>query len=164
MSEPACSQSPSRFFPAWPLRAARGGSGGQAWPSLAQRCKALGAWGEELAAEHLASQGWQVLERNWRPEPAANRHSPLRGELDIIALDPAGTLVVVEVKTRSSQRYGPPAAAVGATKLRQLRLLAVAWARSHDTSAYGPLRLDVVSVLAAKDGSVTVRHHRGVGA
>lgn len=162
MSQSARSQSPSRFFPAQTQPAHHGG-GGQEWPSLAQRRKALGAWGEELAAAHLASQGWQVLGRNWRPEPAASRHSPLRGELDIIALDPGGALVVVEVKTRSSQRYGPPAAAVGTKKLSQLRLLAAAWARSHDTSSYGPLRLDVVSVLATSDGGATLRHHRGVG-
>ena len=86
--------------------------------------QSTGRCGEDLAATYLEDIGWQVLERNWRPDHG------LRGELDIIALEPghahrepgsvsvadpaqawAGPrLVIVEVKTRSSLRQGPPAA------------------------------------------------------
>ena len=38
-----------------------------------------GRRGEDLAAVYLKDIGWQILERNWRP------NSGLRGELDIIA-------------------------------------------------------------------------------
>ncbi|SPT52649.1 Uncharacterised protein family UPF0102 [Actinomyces bovis] len=87
----------------------------------------------------------------------------MRGELDLIAQDPDGALVIVEVKTRRSERYGPPAAAVGPGKVRRLRLLAIAWVHSHDCAACGPLRLDVVSVLLPVSGAPRLRHHRGVG-
>ncbi len=58
----------------------------------------IGALGEQLAVEHLESLGLTVLERNWRCR---------YGELDVIAWDPAGrTVVFVEVKTRTTDRFG----------------------------------------------------------
>ena len=44
--------------------------------------QSTGRRGEDLAATYLEDIGWQVLERNWRPDHG------LRGELDIIALEP----------------------------------------------------------------------------
>ena len=141
--------------------------------------QSTGRCGEDLAATYLEDIGWQVLERNWRPDHG------LRGELDIIALEPAPgdrqpvgaptdldqqpqrpkrpTLVVVEVKTRSSLRQGPPAAAVDARKLARLRALAVAWAATHEEPHTG-LRLDVISILLRDARPALLRHHRAVGA
>ena len=137
-----------------------------------------GRYGEDLAAAYLEDIGWQILERNWRPDHG------LRGELDIIALDPAPggrdpepggdidrlsevregpALVVVEVKTRSSLRQGPPAAAVDARKLARLRALAAAWISTHEGPHAG-LRLDVVSILLREAQPALLRHHRAVGA
>ena len=138
-----------------------------------------GRYGEDLAATYLEDIGWKVLERNWRPEHG------LRGELDIIALDlaPGGrepgdesigseqvkqtsvrpTLVVVEVKTRSSLRQGPPAAAVDPRKLARLRALTAAWVTTHEAPRAG-LRLDVISILLRDARPALLRHHRAVGA
>ena len=56
----------------------------------------LGDLGESLAAAHLEEDGLEVVARNWRL-----RAGELRGELDLVAVDRAGGLVVVcEVKTR----------------------------------------------------------------
>ncbi len=52
----------------------------------------LGKAGEQYVVKLLAKKGWQVIERNWR----AGRYA----EIDIIAYDPHGTLVFIEVKTR----------------------------------------------------------------
>ena len=54
--------------------------GAAAGPSSRLR---TGRYGEDLAVTYLEDIGWKVLERNWRPEHG------LRGELDIIALEPA---------------------------------------------------------------------------
>lgn len=48
--------------------------------------------GEEHAAHHLKRLGYRIIERNWR--------SGKYGELDIIARDPDGVYVFIEVKTR----------------------------------------------------------------
>ncbi len=58
----------------------------------------IGALGEQLAVEHLTSLGLEVLDRNWRCR---------YGELDVIAADrQTRTAVFVEVKTRTSDRFG----------------------------------------------------------
>ena len=155
----------------------RGPGAAGAAPSRASRQR-TGRRGEDLAATYLEDIGWQVLERNWRPEHG------LRGELDIIALEPTHAhrepssapaaesdaartrprLVIVEVKTRSSLRQGPPAAAVDTRKLARLRALAAAWATTHETPPHTGMRLDVVSILLRDARPALLRHHRAVDA
>ncbi|PSK95663.1 uncharacterized protein UPF0102 [Murinocardiopsis flavida] len=84
---------------------------------LLRRTEALGQWGEDAAAAYLKREGMRILARNWRC-----RH----GELDIVASH-GGVLVAVEVKTRSSGRFGSPLEAVGPEKRARLRRLALAW-------------------------------------
>ncbi|WP_372736237.1 YraN family protein, partial [Nocardioides sp.] len=60
--------------------------------TAAQR-QALGAYGERVAAAHLAEQGLVVLDRNWRCDV---------GELDLV-LREGVVLVACEVKTRSGE-------------------------------------------------------------
>ena len=155
----------------------RGSGGAGADPAGASRLR-TGRRGEDLATTYLEDIGWQVLERNWRPDHG------LRGELDIIALEPgdahrepgsesvidpaqgwAGArLIIVEVKTRSSLRQGPPAAAVDARKVARLRALAAAWASTHETPSHAGMGLDVISILLRDARPALLRHHRAVDA
>jgi putative endonuclease len=119
----------------------------------------VGRFGENVAAETLVEQGWQLLDRNWRG---------LRGELDLVGLDGA-TLVGIEVKTRSSLAFGAPAAAVTTQKIARLRRLLGQWTAEHRHSlpAFSELRIDVISVLLAgttpsDGGQPLVEHLRGV--
>jgi len=103
--------------------------------------RALGARGEELAARWYTERGYEILDRNWRCRD---------GEIDIVAR--RGPVVVVcEVKTRSSDAFGSPAAAVTLTKQRRLRRVAMAWLDARGGS--GRVRFDVACVIG---GSVTV--------
>jgi len=132
----------------------------------AQQRSRTGRLGEEIVARYLADQGWQLLDRNWRPGPG----SGLRGELDLVALDPGGTqhgttpvLVVLEVKTRRCLGAGAPAEAVTTAKLARLRHLAGRWAEEHRPPGTAPgLRVDVVSVLLRVGAPAQLRHHHGV--
>lgn len=104
---------------------------------------ALGRRGEAAAADHLAGDGLQVVARNWRLAAGA-----VRGELDLVALDhAAGAVVVVEVKTRRSTRFGTPAAAVTPAKQRAIRRLTLALLRDA-AFPYRRVRFDVVALLA----------------
>ena len=80
------------------------------------RNQALGAYGEAVAARHLAEQGMALLDRNWRCD---------EGELDLVLRD-GDALVVCEVKTRTSLEHGSPHEAVTPEKLSRLVRLGVA--------------------------------------
>ncbi|ARD42768.1 YraN family protein [Actinomyces gaoshouyii] len=126
-------------------------------PRSAEKRRLTGQRGEDIAVDYLRDSGWRILDRNWRA-PAG---SGLRGEIDIIAEDPAGALVIVEVKTRSTLRAGPPAAAVTPPKEARLRRLAIAWAGQRGAPPHR-LRLDVVSVILREGAPALLRHHRAV--
>jgi putative endonuclease len=74
-----------------------------------------------------------------------------RGEIDLVCTR-AETLVLVEVKTRSSTAFGAPVEAVGARKRRALE----AAAREYRALAgwRGPIRFAVFSLVLAADGSI----------
>ena len=59
--------------------------------------KLTGNRGEQFAADHLRSQGYEIVAVNVRPLPGM-----ARGELDIVAYD-GPTLCFIEVKTRRSR-------------------------------------------------------------
>jgi putative endonuclease len=114
--------------------------------------QALGAYGETLAARYLVEQGMVVLDRNWRCDA---------GEVDLVLRD-GEVLVVCEVKTRSSTRYGTPHEAVSEVKLARLRRLAVRWLDEHGVVA-ADIRIDLVGILRPRRGASVVDHVRGIG-
>lgn len=71
----------------------------------------LGRIGEEIAANYLVSQGFSILDRNWK--------SKYHYELDIIAFKD-NLLHVVEVKTRMDGSLIDPQRAFTIQKLRKL--------------------------------------------
>ena len=112
---------------------------------------ALGRYGEDVAARHLAEAGLVVLERNWRCQA---------GELDIVARE-GDVLVVCEVKTRRSLAYGSPLEAVTPVKAARLRRLAARWLAERGFRP-ATVRFDVVGVLQDGHGPAQVQHVRGV--
>lgn len=100
----------------------------------------LGRAGEDRAAHHLTLTGHRVVDRNWRcPE----------GELDLVAVT-ADAVVFVEVKTRSSDRFGDPLEAVDGRKRARLWRLAQRWRHEHpDQSAGRMVRLDVIGITGS---------------
>lgn len=102
------------------------------------RSNALGAWGEQKAAEYLARKGFTLVTRNY--------HSRY-GEIDLIMED-AQYLVFVEVKLRKSSRYGTPAESVTRSKQEKLRNTALMYLQSHATDKQP--RFDVVELYAPR--------------
>jgi putative endonuclease len=114
----------------------------------------IGALGEQLAVDHLRSLGLRVLIRNWRCR---------YGELDVIAADDVTRIVVfVEVKTRTSDRFGGVAQAVTPEKVRRLRRLAGLWLAAQDAS-WAAVRIDVIGVRIGWRRSPEITHLQGVG-
>lgn len=120
-------------------------------PASAEARKALGAYGEDVAARYLVEQGMVLLERNWRcPE----------GEVDLLLRD-GSTLVVCEVKTRTSHAAGTPHEAITDTKLARLKRLGEAWAQERGVRPDGT-RIDLVAVLRPLKGAAIVDHVPGL--
>lgn len=95
--------------------------------------------GERRAAEYLEASGHTVLARNWRCRV---------GELDIVACDPSGTLVFVEVRSRrNSAAFGGAIASITATKQQRL-LRAAELYRQVTHRQHLPCRFDVVLIDA----------------
>ncbi len=77
-----------------------------------------------------------VVDRNWRCR---------EGEIDLV-LTRARLLVFCEVKTRSSNAYGSPAAAVTLAKQMRLRKLGMRWIDAHQMRP-SAIRFDVACVV-----------------
>lgn len=95
----------------------------------------FGRKAENKAARYLKKRGYRILERNFRTRS---------GEIDIIARE-GESLVFIEVKARTSVRYGSAKAAVTARKQRQVSKVALGYLKmtgQPDAKA----RFDVVAV------------------
>ena len=119
--------------------------------TTAQARQAIGAYGEGRAARHLVDLGMTVLERNWRCD---------EGEIDIVLRDGA-TLVVCEVKTRTSLAAGTPHEAITDDKLARLKRLGERWAAERGIRPDG-IRIDLVAVFLPRRGAPAVEHVAGL--
>src|ERR1017187_8231218 len=106
-----------------------------------------GELGERAAKKVLQKLGLKVLAANFRSE---------RGEIDLIFRDD-DCLVFAEVKTRSSEEWTRPAAAVDARKRRLLSQTALDYLRLLKNPE-GKIRFDIVEVLLADDDVREIRH------
>jgi len=110
-----------------------------------------GQTGEDLAAAFLTEKGLRVRQRNFRCRG---------GEIDLICED-RGTVVFVEVKTRRSEFFGRPVAAVDARKRHALCRAAAAYLRRTGYPR-GCYRFDVVEVVGEPgDDEPVVRQIEG---
>ncbi len=101
--------------------------------------RALGRWGEDLAAAHFERRGYEILDRNWRC-----RH----GEIDLVVRRQL-LVVFCEVKARRSDSHGSAAAAVHPGKQVRLRRLAATWLATHDVRRVD-VRFDVVAITGVR--------------
>lgn len=104
----------------------------------------LGRRGEELARRHLEANGYAVLESNFRAKG---------GEIDLVA-EKAGTLVFVEVRTRSGAEFGPPEESITPDKRMHLVAAAQEYLQARD-AVDAEWRIDVVALVLDARGRVT---------
>lgn len=106
-----------------------------------------GRLGETAAKQHLQRNGLKFLTRNFKSD---------RGEIDLVFRD-QDCLVFVEVKTRSSETWTRPAAAVNARKRRLLTRTALDYLQQLRNPSV-KLRFDIVEVLLQGGNVHEVRH------
>ncbi|TBX70773.1 YraN family protein [Flavobacterium silvisoli] len=99
----------------------------------------LGRLGEEMAADYLKRNGYDLLETNWTYQKA---------EIDIIA-QKEHVLAVVEVKTRSSVEFGLPQDFVKPRKIQLLVKAINEYIISNDLDVV--VRFDIIAVSKHQD-------------
>lgn len=110
----------------------------------------LGRVGENEAARFLLNSGYLIIDRNWRGS---------YGEIDIIARSDANEIIFIEVKTRSSLRFGDPFDAITPEKYQRIFRLGREWiALHHPRTSW---RIDVILLLKSNSGFELI-HHKGL--
>mgnify|MGYP001559559692 CR=1 FL=1 len=109
--------------------------------------------GERIAALYLRNKGFKILESNFRKG---------YGELDIIATD-KDTLVFIEVKTRTSSKYGNPLEAITPWKLKSLVKTAQYYKITHPKLP-DRLRIDAVAVSLIGGQIKNIEHVKNISA
>ena len=107
--------------------------------------RAFGSAGEDFACEYLRASGWKIVDRNVRRGP---------GEIDVVARK-RDLLAFVEVKRRSTARFGQPAEAVNWEKRRRIVQTAALYVQEQGLED-AKIRFDVIEILGPK-----IRHIEG---
>lgn len=105
----------------------------------------LGKLGEDLAADFLQKEGYEIVERNWMFQKA---------EIDIIAKKES-VLAIVEVKTRSSIDFGDPQDFVNPKKIKLLVKAVDEYVSQTETDF--TVRFDIIAV--SKDATIYKIEH-----
>ncbi len=105
----------------------------------------LGTFGEKAAENFLKEKGYEILATNWRFGS---------DEIDIIARH-NGFLVIVEVKTRSTNAFGEPEVAV--TKQKQKFLIRATQNYIQQKNIDEETRFDIIAIIS-KNGKNTIHH------
>lgn len=98
-----------------------------------------GKMGENEAIKYLISQGYRIVDRNYRTK---------LGEIDIIAIK-SNVLVFVEVKTRTSAKYGYPYEAVNWKKREKIYKTSLIYIKYKKMEGY-QIRYDIIEVFLRK--------------
>jgi putative endonuclease len=105
----------------------------------------LGKKGEEHAVGFLKKSGYRIIQRNYKNK---------LGEIDIIAKD-KNTLCFIEVKTRTSLRFGLPQEAITFRKQKKLNKVALSYLKQYNLWDV-PARFDTVSVVLNNQDKIEI--------
>ncbi len=105
----------------------------------------LGKKGEEIAKNMLIDKGWEILDTNWRFD---------KDELDIVAKD-GDEIVIVEVKTRSTDFFGYPEDAVDSKKEKFLIRATESYIEENNIDV--DTRFDIIAIIL-NDKETKIHH------
>jgi len=113
----------------------------------------VGQTGEAAARRYLEKLGYRIIESNYRCS---------LGEIDLIARDNR-TIVLAEVRTRTSSAFGSPEESITAEKARRLRRLALYYLQAT-RQGESPSRIDLLAVVLDKKSLEvqSVRHIKAI--
>ncbi len=110
-----------------------------------------GRLGEDIAKQYLQTLKYKIVEMNW--------HYSKNAEIDIIAED-KDTLVFVEVKTRTSLKFGHPFEAINLNKINKIHSAILAYLSSCDKH-YKTYRFDGIAIIGLENPKI--EHIKNLG-
>ncbi len=115
----------------------------------------VGKKGENLAKKFLVKKGYVLLGERWQKRV---------GEIDIIAMDKSTSeIVFVEVKTRTSTKFGWPEEKVTRKKREKMHKTAQFYMLKHDYPDNQKWRMDVISIILRKTSKkVEISHFENI--
>ncbi len=111
------------------------------------RASNLGHLGEEIAVKYLQDKGYHIRHCNW------GLHKGY--ELDIVAMH-NGDIVVVEVKTRSSDIFKRPEEAVNAQKVKRICMATHRYLRYFNLLVN--VRFDIIAIVYHSAENYEINH------
>ena len=112
----------------------------------------LGAYSQELARNYLKSKHYSILSSNFRTR---------YGEIDIIATY-KDLLCFIEVKTRTSNKFGRPYESVSFYKIKRIQQAALMYIKEKDLH-FKKFRIEVISIELNSDMSLkSLKHFQNV--
>ena len=128
--------------------------------SVAVSSSKVGQIGEELAARFLEKKDFRLVLANFKVPIGRNRRGvSVTGEIDLIALD-EDILCFVEVKTRSSDKFASPLAAVDLRKQRQIIRTAKVYRKVFRINEI-KFRYDVISIVLVENSRPKIELFKG---
>lgn len=119
---------------------------------MSLRNLSIGKRGEQIAKEFLEKHGCKILAQNYRYG---------NSEIDLISLD-NGELAFIEVKTRTSKKFGEPEFAVTRKKLNQMKMAGENFITENENMLeYSSVRFDVIAIAFEK-GKPQIEHFENV--
>ena len=102
--------------------------------------KLKGKAGEELAKKYLIKEGYEILDTNF--------HYSRYGEIDIIA-QKGDVISFVEVKLRTSDKFGMPFEAITKSKLQKI-FISAQYYLSTCKRKYRAFQIDAISIFGGE--------------
>jgi putative endonuclease len=110
--------------------------------------KNLGALGEKIAEKFLTSRRFRIIDRNF---------STPFGEIDLVA-EQADYTVFIEVKTRTSDKFGSPLSSITREKQNHIVKNCQFYIKRYSLCGK-PCRIDVIGISLCKSGKLKVLNH-----
>lgn len=110
---------------------------------------ALGKWGQNQCEKFFKANGCKTLARNF---------SCKTGEIDLIMTSADGTVIFVEVKTRSAEDYADAESSITYPKKLRMTKAAKLFIKDYMLENF-PLRFDIAIVLKDEKGKPQIRHY-----
>src|SRR4030042_6398113 len=109
----------------------------------------LGRWSEKRCERFLKAKGLQTLTRNYRCKV---------GELDLVMVDADGSIVFVEVRSRTDEAFTSPESTTTPAKRAHVSQ-AAPWFLAAHAIADRPPRFDVVTLVLGRSGPPQIQHY-----